>query len=207
MLENLRINMKKFDNLKSIPAYLPMINIDTDMIIPKQFLKTIKRTGLGKSLFFEIRYDQDGKEIDTFVLNKEPYNNSSILLAGKNFGCGSSREHAPWALLDFGIKCIISSSFADIFYNNCFKNGMLPIVIDEKKIEELAQYFKRKENLEINLKDQEIIFGNKRIKFEIDSFKKKCLLNGLDDIAMTLEKTKEISSFENKNKKSKPWLS
>jgi len=207
MLENLRINMKKFDNLKSIPAYLPMINIDTDMIIPKQFLKTIKRTGLGKSLFFEMRYDQDGKEIDMFVLNKEPYNNSSILLAGKNFGCGSSREHAPWALLDFGIKCIISSSFADIFYNNCFKNGMLPIVIDEKKIEELAQYFKRKENLEINLKDQEIIFGNKRIKFEIDSFKKKCLLNGLDDIAMTLEKTKEISSFENKNKKSKPWLS
>jgi len=207
MLENLRINMKKFDNLKSIPAYLPMINIDTDMIIPKQFLKTIKRTGLGKSLFFEMRYDQDGKEIDMFVLNKEPYNNSSILLAGKNFGCGSSREHAPWALLDFGIKCIISSSFADIFYNNCFKNGMLPIVIDEKKIEELAQYFKRKENLEINLKDQEIIFGNKRIKFEIDSFKKKCLLNGLDDIAMTLEKTKEISSFENKNKKNKPWLS
>ena len=199
--------MKKFDNLKSIPAYLPMINIDTDMIIPKQFLKTIKRTGLGKSLFFEMRYDQDGKEIDTFVLNKEPYNNSSILLAGKNFGCGSSREHAPWALLDFGIKCIISSSFADIFYNNCFKNGMLPIVIDEKKIEELAQYFKRKENLEINLKNQEIIFGNKRIQFEIDSFKKKCLLNGLDDIAMTLEKTKEISSFENKNKKNKPWLS
>ena len=184
-----------------------MINIDTDMIIPKQFLKTIKRTGLGKSLFFEMRYDQDGKEIDTFVLNKEPYNNSSILLAGKNFGCGSSREHAPWALLDFGIKCIISSSFADIFYNNCFKNGMLPIVIDEKKIEELAQYFKRKENLEINLKNQEIIFGNKRIQFEIDSFKKKCLLNGLDDIAMTLEKTKEISSFENKNKKNKPWLS
>tara|TARA_B110000438_G_C15723841_1_gene611065 strand:- start:120 stop:743 length:624 start_codon:yes stop_codon:yes gene_type:complete len=207
MLGNLRINMKKFDNLKSIPAYLPMINIDTDMIIPKQFLKTIKRTGLGKSLFFEMRYDQDGKEIDTFVLNKEPYNNSSILLAGKNFGCGSSREHAPWALLDFGIKCIISSSFADIFYNNCFKNGMLPIVIDEKKIEELAQYFKRKENLEINLKNQEIIFGNKRIQFEIDSFKKKCLLNGLDDIAMTLEKTKEISSFENKNKKNKPWLS
>ena len=207
MLENLRINMKKFDNLKSIPAYLPMINIDTDMIIPKQFLKTIKRTGLGKSLFFEMRYDQDGKEIDMFVLNKEPYNNSSILLAGKNFGCGSSREHAPWALLDFGIKCIISSSFADIFYNNCFKNGMLPIVIDEKKIEELAQYFKRKENLEINLKDQEIIFGNKRIKFEIDSFKKKCLLNGLDNIAMTLEKTKEISSFENKNKRNKPWLS
>ena len=199
--------MKKFDNLKSIPAYLPMINIDTVMIIPNQFLKTIKRTGLGKSLFFEMRYDQQGKEISSFVLNKKPYNNSSILLAGKNFGCGSSREHAPWALLDFGIKCIISSSFADIFYNNCFKNGMLPIIIEEKKIEELTQYFKRKENIEINLKDQEIIFGNKRIKFKIDSFKKECLLNGLDDIAMTLEKTKEISSFESELKKNKPWLS
>ena len=170
--------MKKFNILKGIPANLPMMNVDTDMIIPKQFLKTIKRTGLGKSLFFEIRYDENGKKIEKFVLNQEPYNNSSILLVGKNFGCGSSREHAPWALLDFGIRCVISPSFADIFYNNCFKNGMLPIILDEKKIEELVQYSKRKKHIEINLAEQEIIFGNKRIKFEIDPFKKKCLLNG-----------------------------
>ena len=198
--------MKKFNILKGIPASLPMINIDTDMIIPKQFLKTIKRTGLGKSLFFEMRYDESGKKINDFVLNKEPYNNSSILLTGKNFGCGSSREHAPWALLDFGIRCIISPSFADIFYNNCFKNGMLPIILDEKKIEELVEYSKRKEILEINLSEQEILFGNKRIKFEIDSFKKKCLINGLDDISMTLEKSKKISFYENKTTKSRPWV-
>jgi len=198
--------MKKFNILKGIPANLPMINVDTDMIIPKQFLKTIKRTGLGKSLFFEMRYDETGKQIQEFVLNKEPYNKSSILLVGKNFGCGSSREHAPWALLDFGIKCVIGPSFADIFYNNCFKNGMLPIILDEKKIEELIQYSKRKENIEINLAEQEIIFGNKRIKFTIDPFKKKCLLNGLDDIALSLEKSEKISSFENKLKKNKPWL-
>ena len=198
--------MKKFNILKGIPANLPMINVDTDMIIPKQFLKTIKRTGLGKSLFFEMRYDDQGKEIKEFVLNKEPYNNSNILLTGKNFGCGSSREHAPWALLDFGIKCIIGTSFADIFYNNCFKNGMLPIILDEKKIEELVQYAARKESIEINLEEQEIIFGNKRIKFEIDPFKKKCLLNGLDEIAMSLEQSQKISSYENKLKQNKPWL-
>jgi len=198
--------MKKFDILKGIPANLPMINVDTDMIIPKQFLKTIKRTGLGKSLFFEMRYDENGKKIEKFILNKDPYNNSSILLAGKNFGCGSSREHAPWALLDFGIRCVISPSFADIFYNNCFKNGMLPIVLSEKKIEELVQYSIRKESIEINLKEQSIIFGNKKINFEIDSFKKKCLLNGLDDIALSLEKLDKISSFENKHEKNKPWL-
>tara|TARA_B110001454_G_C12627914_1_gene395651 strand:- start:334 stop:933 length:600 start_codon:yes stop_codon:yes gene_type:complete len=198
--------MKKFNILKGIPANLPMINIDTDMIIPKQFLKTIKRTGLGKSLFFEMRYDENGKKNEKFILNKEPYNKSSILLTGKNFGCGSSREHAPWALLDFGIQCIISTSFADIFYNNCFKNGMLPIILDEKKIEELVQYSERKENIEINLLEQEIIFGNKRIKFKIDSFKKNCLLNGLDDIEMSLEKSEEISLYENKMKKSKPWI-
>ena len=198
--------MKKFNILKGIPANLPMINIDTDMIIPKQFLKTIKRTGLGKSLFFEIRYDEDGKKIEKFVLNQEPYNNSSILLVGKNFGCGSSREHAPWALLDFGIRCIISSSFAEIFYNNCFKNGMLPIILDEKKIEELVQYSKRKKHIEINLVEQEIIFGNKRIKFKIDSFKKNCLLNGLDDIALSLERSEKISSFENELEKIKPWI-
>ena len=198
--------MKKFNILKGIPASLPMINIDTDMIIPKQFLKTIKRTGLGKGLFFEMRHDENGKKIKEFVLNKEPYNNSSILLAGKNFGCGSSREHAPWALLDFGIKCVISPSFADIFYNNCFKNGMLPIILDESKIGELIQYSERKESIEINLTEQEIIFGNKRIKFEIDPFKKKCLLNGLDDIALSLEKSEKISSYENEIKKNKPWL-
>tara|TARA_B100000686_G_scaffold51621_1_gene55549 strand:- start:2405 stop:3004 length:600 start_codon:yes stop_codon:yes gene_type:complete len=198
--------MKKFNILKGIPANLPMMNVDTDMIIPKQFLKTIKRTGLGKSLFFEMRYDEDGKKIKKFVLNNDPYNNSPILITGKNFGCGSSREHAPWALLDFGIRCVIGPSFADIFYNNCFKNGMLPIILDEKKIEELIEYSKRKENIEINLNDQEIIFGNKRIKFQIDSFKKKCLLNGLDDIALSLEKSEKISSFENKIKKNKPWI-
>ena len=198
--------MNKFNVLKGVPANLPMMNVDTDMIIPKQFLKTIKRTGLGKSLFYEMRYDETGKKIRGFVLNQEPYNNSSILLVGKNFGCGSSREHAPWALLDFGIKCVIGPSFADIFYNNCFKNGMLPIVLDEKKIKELIQYSKRKENIEINLTEQQIIFGNKRIKFEIDSFKKKCLLNGLDDIALSLEKSEKISTYENKLKKNKPWI-
>ena len=198
--------MKKFDKLKGIPANLPMINVDTDMIIPKQFLKTIKRTGLGKSLFFEMRYNEEGKEIKDFILNKEPYNKSSILLAGKNFGCGSSREHAPWALLDFGIKCVVSPSFADIFYNNCFKNGMLPIVLEEKKIEELKKYSERKENIEINLQEQKIIYGNNQIKFEIDSFKKKCLLNGLDDIALSLEKTDKISSYEKEMEKDKPWI-
>ena len=199
--------MKKFNILKGIPANLPMMNVDTDMIIPKQFLKTIKRTGLGKGLFFEMRYDEKNKKIEKFVLNKEPYNHSSILLVGRNFGCGSSREHAPWALLDFGIKCVIGPSFADIFYNNCFKNGILPIILDEKKIEELVQYSERKENIEINLTEQEIMFGNKRIKFEIDPFKKKCLLNGLDDIALSLEKSEKISSFEKKLKIDKPWLS
>ena len=199
--------MKKFNILKGIPANLPMINVDTDMIIPKQFLKTIKRTGLGESLFFEMRYDNSGKKNEKFILNKEPYNSSSILLTGKNFGCGSSREHAPWALLDFGIKCIISSSFADIFYNNCFKNGMLPIVLDEKDIEEITQYSVRKENIEINLMEQEIIFGNKIINFEIDTFKKKCLLNGLDDIALSLENSEKITSYESKIKTNKPWIS
>jgi len=198
--------MEKFNILKGIPANLPMMNVDTDMIIPKQFLKTIKRSGLGKSLFFEMRYDEQGKKIDNFFLNKEPYNKSSILLTGKNFGCGSSREHAPWALLDFGIKCVISPSFADIFYNNCFKNGMLPIVLEEKQIEELTQYSERKESIKINLEEQEIVFGNKRIKFEIEPFKKKCLLHGLDDIALSLEQSEKISSYENKLKKNKPWI-
>ena len=198
--------MKKFDILKGIPASLPMINVDTDMIIPKQFLKTIKRTGLGKSLFFEMRYDENGNKKKNFVLNKKPYDNSKILITGKNFGCGSSREHAPWALLDFGIKCLIGQSFADIFYNNCFKNGMLPIILNESEVEELTEYSKRKEKIEINLSEQEIIFGNKRIKFNVDPFKKKCLLNGLDDIALSLEKSEKISSYENKVKEDKPWI-
>ena len=199
--------MEKFNILKGIPANLPMINVDTDMIIPKQFLKTLKRSGLGKSLFFEMRYDEQGKKKDNFVLNKEPYNKSSILLTGKNFGCGSSREHAPWALLDFGIKCIIGPSFADIFYNNCFKNSMLPIVLSQNNLEEIVEYSKRKEMVEINLTKQEIKFGNKIINFEIDSFKKECLLNGLDDISLSLEKSEKISSYEENLKKTKPWSS
>ena len=198
--------MEKFSNLKSIPSYLSLQNIDTDMIIPKQFLKTIKRTGLGKSLFYEMRYDENGKIINDFILNKEPFNKSKILLAGKNFGCGSSREHAPWALSDFGIKCVISSSFADIFYNNCFKNGILPIKIDDKVVLELAEYSKRKEEIEINLEKQEISYGNKVTKFEVDAFKKKCLIEGLDDIALSMEKISQIDIFEKKLIKDKPWL-
>ena len=198
--------MKKFNILEGIPANLPIMNVDTDMIIPKQFLKTIKRTGLGKNLFFEMRYDEKGNKKENFVLNQKPYDQSTILLTGKNFGCGSSREHAPWALLDFGIKCVIGPSFADIFYNNCFKNGMLPIILDVDKIEELVQYSKRKESIEINLENEKIIFGNKIINFKIDAFKKKCLLNGLDDIALSLNKEKNITSFENEMKKNKPWI-
>ena len=198
--------MQKFNKLKSIPAYLPIVNIDTDMIIPKQFLKTIKRTGLGKNLFFEMRYDDNGNLTKEFILNKDPFNKSKILIAGKNFGCGSSREHAPWALLDFGITCVISSSYADIFYNNCFKNGILPIILDDEKIKQISEYSNRKEEIEIDLKNQKIFFGNNEVTFEIDSFKKKCLLEGLDDIALSLEKTDKIISFENNLKNSKPWI-
>ena len=198
--------MEKFNNLKSIPSYLPLQNIDTDMIIPKQFLKTIKRTGLGKSLFYEMRYDENGKTNVDFVLNKEPYNKSKILLAGKNFGCGSSREHAPWALMDFGIKCVISASFADIFYNNCFKNGILPIKINDKVVIELAEYSKRQEEIEISLESQEIKYGNKVVKFQIDAFKKKCLMEGLDDIAISMKKISEIDDYERKLEKTKPWV-
>ena len=198
--------MQKFNTLKSIPAYLPIVNIDTDMIIPKQFLKTIKRTGLGKNLFFEMRYDDNGNKIEDFILNQDPFTNSKILIAGKNFGCGSSREHAPWALLDFGITCVISSSFADIFYSNCFKNGILPIIVDEEKIKELSEYAKRKEEISVDLKEEKIVYGNNEIKFKIDSFKKKCLLEGLDDIALSLNKSDKIKSFEQKLKSSKPWI-
>ena len=198
--------MEKFFKLKSIPSYLSLQNIDTDMIIPKQFLKTIKRTGLGKSLFYEMRYDENGKIIKDFILNKEPYNKSKILLAGKNFGCGSSREHAPWALLDFGIKCVISSSFADIFYNNCFKNGILPIKISEEIVLELSDYSKRQEEIEINLEKQEISFGNKVVKFEVDEFKKKCLIDGLDDIGLSMKKLNQIDNYEKKINVNKPWI-
>ncbi len=198
--------MKKFSTVESIPAYLPIVNIDTDMIIPKQFLKTIKRTGLGKNLFYELRYDNKGNMISDFVLNKEPYKNSKILIAGKNFGCGSSREHAPWALIDFGITCVISSSYADIFYNNCFKNGILPITINDDQVKEISEYANRKEKIFVSLKDQKIIFGNKEISFELDEFKKKCLIEGLDDIALSLEKSEKISEYENKLKIKKPWI-
>ena len=198
--------MEKFNNLRSIPSYLSLQNIDTDMIIPKQFLKTIKRTGLGKSLFYEMRYDENGKRNDNFILNREPYDKSKILLAGKNFGCGSSREHAPWALSDFGIKCVISASFADIFYNNCFKNGILPIKIDDKIVIELAEYSNRKEEIEIILEKQEIKYGNKVANFELDPFKKKCLMEGLDDIALSMEKISSIDDYEKKLQFTKPWV-
>tara|TARA_B100000945_G_scaffold314070_1_gene311117 strand:- start:259 stop:855 length:597 start_codon:yes stop_codon:yes gene_type:complete len=198
--------MEKFSFIKSIPAYIPLMNIDTDKIIPKQFLKTIKRSGLGKSLFYEMRFDEKGKPIEGFILDTRPFNNSKILITGKNFGCGSSREHAPWALLDFGIKVIISESFADIFYNNCFKNGILPIVAKNEIINELKDYSQRKENIEVKLEEQEIVYGNKIFKFELDIFKKKCLLEGLDDIALSLKKLKNIENFENKISQNKPWL-
>ncbi len=198
--------MQKFTNLKSIPAYLPIVNIDTDMIIPKQFLKTIKRTGLGKNLFYEMRYDVEGKIINDFILNQSPFNESKILIAGKNFGCGSSREHAPWALLDFGITCVISSSFADIFYSNCFKNGILPIILDDEKIKELSEYANRKEEISVDLNDEKIVYGNNEVKFKVDSFKKKCLLEGLDDIALSLKKSDKIEIFEKNLINKKPWI-
>ena len=198
--------MESFKTIIGIPAPLPMINVDTDMIIPKQFLKTIKRSGLGKNLFHELRYDIQGNIKNDFVLNWDPYKTSKILIAGANFGCGSSREHAPWSLLDFGFKSIIAPSFADIFYNNCFKNGILPIKIDEEKIKQISEYSLRKEEIKIDLNEQKIIFGNNEIKFDLDQFKKKCLIEGLDDIALSLEKSKKIESFEKKLKISKPWI-
>ena len=199
--------MEKFTKIKSIPIYISLMNIDTDMIIPKQFLKTIKRTGLGKSLFYEMRYDEEGKINKKFILNNKPYSSSKILIAGKNFGCGSSREHAPWALLDFGIKCIISVSYADIFYNNCFNNGILPIEISEDIVQELSEYSERKEEIEVNLENQEIIYGNKSVKFNLDSFKKKRLVEGLDNISLSMKKKLDIEKYENIMKKNKTWLS
>jgi len=199
--------MEKFTKIKGIAAPLPMMNVDTDMIIPKQFLKTIKRSGLGKNLFYELRYDLQGNIKNDFVLNWDPYKSASILIAGENFGCGSSREHAPWSLLDFGFKCIISSSFADIFYNNCFKNGILPIKLDKEKVDHLMKEAKNKKLLSIDLEEQTIIEeNNNKTDFKIDSFRKKCLLEGLDDIALTLKKIIKIDNFESNLNKSYPWI-
>ena len=201
--------MQKFDQLKGVAAPMNIINIDTDMIIPKQFLKTIKRTGLGANLFDEMRFDQDGNEIDSFVLNTDPYRNANIIVAGDNFGCGSSREHAPWALLDFGIRSVISTSFADIFYNNCFKNGILPIVVSADERDALMADAADPENpeLEIDLIEQVIRRPNGGVvSFDLDPFRKQCLLEGLDDIGLTLEKGAKISSYEDARKTDQPWL-
>jgi 3-isopropylmalate/(R)-2-methylmalate dehydratase small subunit len=201
--------MQKFTTLTGVAAPLPMRNVDTDMIIPKQFLKTIKRTGLGKSLFFEMRYDQAGKEIPDFVLNKPAYRKATILVTGENFGCGSSREHAPWALLDFGIHCIVAPDFADIFYNNCFQNGLLPIKLPQADVDKLMDDANRGSNatLTVDLEKQEIRGPDGGvIKFDIDPFRKHCLLNGLDNIGLTLEKQKAIDTFEKKTQATRPWL-
>ncbi len=195
--------MKAFNKLTGIIASLPQVNIDTDAIIPKQFLKTIERTGLGKYLFHEKRYDQNNKIISSFVLNKKPWNSSKILVTGENFGCGSSREHAPWAILDFGITCIISSSFADIFYNNCFKNGVLPIVLSESIVEEFNKIAQKGIEISIDLAEQRILALNKIYKFEIDQYRKHCLINGLDDIGITLKNNVKIDDYEKKFNKEK----
>ena len=202
--------MEKFNKIKSNAIPLPMVNIDTDMIIPKQFLKTIKRTGLGKSLFYELRYDENDNKISSFVLNQDQYKDSQILITGKNFGCGSSREHAPWSIADYGIKCIIASSYADIFYNNCFKNGILPIKLAEDQVQELLKAAEDSLNFEVDLENQRIsyIVNNeaKEVEFDIDSAKKACLIEGIDDIGLTLNKVGHISEFENKQKSMNPWL-
>ena len=202
--------MEKFKKIESNAIPLPMVNVDTDMIIPKQFLKTIKRTGLGKNLFYELRYDEKDAPIDSFVLNQDKYKDSQILITGKNFGCGSSREHAPWSILDYGIKCIIASSFADIFYNNCFKNGILPIKLDESEVTKLQKAAENSLSFIIDLENQKISYFDKNINhevsFELDKAKKNSLLEGLDDIGLTLAKVNHISDFENKQKSRTPWL-
>ncbi len=199
--------MDKFTTLTSVAAALPLVNIDTDMIIPKQFLKTIERTGLGKALFFEMRFDLNEKKIEDFVLNKPEFSNAQILIARDNFGCGSSREHAPWALADFGIHCVIAPSFADIFYNNCFKNSILPIVLPSEQVEELLEFAKSADNsVTIDLPKQEVCAGNKIYRFEVDPFRKHCLIEGLDDIGLTLQKSSKISEFEKSYKQLTTWL-
>ena len=202
--------MEKFKKIESNAIPLPMVNVDTDMIIPKQFLKTIKRTGLGKNLFYELRYDEKDAPIDSFVLNQDKYKDSQILITGKNFGCGSSREHAPWSILDYGIKCIIASSFADIFYNNCFKNGILPIKLDESQVTKLQKAAEKSLSFTIDLENQKISYFDKNINhevsFELDKAKKTSLLEGLDDIGLTLAKVNHISDFENKQMSRTPWL-
>ena len=201
--------MEKFTKLTGVAAPMNMINVDTDMIIPKQFLKTIKRSGLGQHLFDEMRFNRDGSEVEDFVLNKPAYRKASILVAGDNFGCGSSREHAPWALLDFGIKCVISTSFADIFYNNCFKNGILPIKVSKEQLDALMDDAERGANatLSVDLENQ-VIQGpdGGEIKFEIDEFKRHCLLNGLDDVGLTMQVNDKIDNFEDQQKARQPWL-
>ncbi len=201
--------MQTFTTLTGVAAPFPLINVDTDMIIPKQFLKTIKRTGLGKSLFYELRYDEKGNERADFVLNKPAYRKAQILVTGDNFGCGSSREHAPWALLDFGIRCVISTSFADIFYNNCFKNGILPVIVSAEDLKKLMDDAERGANatLTVDLPAQEIRGPDGGIiRFDIDPFRKHCLINGLDDIGLTMEKATEIETFEKRQSESRPWL-
>jgi 3-isopropylmalate/(R)-2-methylmalate dehydratase small subunit len=201
--------MDKFTKLTGVAAPLPLINVDTDMIIPKQFLKTIRRSGLGKNLFDEMRYDQDGNEVEDFVLNKPAYRKATILVAGENFGCGSSREHAPWALLDFGIRCVIAPSFADIFYNNCFKNGILPIALPQEEVDKLMDDAERGANAVVSVDlEKQVITGpdGGSIGFEVDAFRKHCLLNGLDDIGLTMEKAEAIDAFEAKLATQAPWL-
>lgn len=200
--------MQPFIKLKAIAAPMELNNVDTDMIIPKEFLKTIKRTGLGKNLFHEMRYDIDGNEVADFILNQVGYKNAQILVTGDNFGCGSSREHAPWALLDFGIRCIISTSFADIFYNNCFKNSILPIKLEKQQVEEIMDLAKSSPDNEVtvDLEEQKILVGEKLYNFQIEEFRKNCLLKGLDDIALTMQYEKEIKAFENKQRAEAPWL-
>ena len=201
--------MEKFEKLAGVAAPMPLVNIDTDMIIPKVFLKTIKRSGLGVNLFDEMRYDREGNEKPDFVLNKPQYRDAKILVAGDNFGCGSSREHAPWAIADFGIKCVISTSFADIFYNNCFKNGILPLVLPEDEVDTLMKDAEKGSNsiIEVDLENQTIVSSDGEIfRFDVDPFKKHCLINGLDDIGLTMEKEKKIGTFEENQKVTQPWL-
>ncbi len=198
--------MKPFTKLKAVAAPLPLINIDTDMIIPKQFLTTIERTGLGKNLFNDIRYEENGQEKPGFVLNREPYRHAEILVTGENFGCGSSREHAPWALLDFGIRCVIASSYADIFYNNCFKNGILPVVLSQDQVDTLMKAAEAGTQIDVDLQAQTVSDGANKFPFEIGEFRKHCLMNGLDDIGLTLEKADAITAHEQSLMADKPWV-